>query len=147
MKAMYYGIELSKQEIEWGKVSYATFAKALDASGGMILCNQVVEVANKLGDDSFWENWENYGIPVDEDGNECDLEECVDVYYPEIYQYFIVGDNVYTHDLLSQAKEPYTYFEPLDCLVLGVTHFGTPWSGVSTCIEISADTKGMLIYK
>lgn len=148
MKAILYGVEISEQEIEDGRINFYTLSEAIDNCGGRILCNSIVDVANKLDDYSFWENWENYGTPVDQDGNECDEdgEEFDGFSYPDIYQYFLVADNCDTRSILAEAEQPYTYFEPLDCLVWAVTHFGTPWSGVSTCVEISASTKGMQIY-
>lgn len=148
MKAMYYGVEISNQEIEEGRINFCTLAEAIDHVSGRILCNNIIDVVNRLNDYSFWDNWQNFGTPVDEDGNECDedSEEFDSFSYPDIYQYFLVADVCDARSILDEAEQPYTYFEPLDCLVWGVTHFGTPWSGVSTCVEISANTKGMLIY-
>ena len=60
--------------------------------------------------------------------NGCDYDEEEDYYY-DIYQYFIIGASD-AERLEEYTNEIVYYCEDLDMYLLGVTHFGTPWSGV-----------------
>lgn len=93
----------------------------------LIFCNSIVDV------DGFWDGIEHGQIwkYYDKDGNECDEEDAVSEDPVDIYQWFII-DNA-TADLLEMhTDEIIFYVESLDIYVLGVTHYGTAWSGVPT---------------
>ncbi len=53
-----------------------------------------------------------------------------DDYYLDVFQYFIINETS-AERLGEYTNELVYYCEPLDLYILGVTHFGTPWSGVS----------------
>jgi hypothetical protein len=78
-----------------------------------VMCNNIPEI-----DPSIWD-YMRFGL-VDEDGN------CI-----EIYQWFISdaseGDVRY---LESAFGLKFTYSELLDCFILCVDHYGTPWDYV-----------------
>ena len=71
---------------------------------------------------------------------EQQIEELEDEeeYTPDIYQYYIIDGNG------AQILEDYTdeivfYNDTLDLYIWGVTHFGTSWSYVLTCIPCEKD--------
>lgn len=50
--------------------------------------------------------------------------------YVDIYQYYIISSRD-AERLEEYTNEIVYYCEELDIYLLGVTHFGTPWNGVS----------------
>lgn len=73
--------------------------------------------------------WELYN------GNDYDEEND---YYLDIYQYYIIDGND-AERLAEDTDEIIYYNEELDLYLLGVTHFGTLWSGVDTDYIITTD--------
>lgn len=57
-----------------------------------------------------------------------DYDEEDDCYY-DIYQYYLI-DQSFAEYLARATSEIVYYCEYLDLYVWGVTHYGTPWSGV-----------------
>ena len=155
MNKYYHGIEVSAYGQEHGYVDYRTFAKSFDA----VLCNNIIEVCNRLEDYSFYDNMVNdrfYEIEHPLTGEwltfnnyegfedwraELEIEHVIIIdepeeKYHEVYQWFIVPDTFFNRSNLEEANEIYTYCESLDCLVWGVTHYGTSWDYVLTSIKL-----------
>lgn len=63
---------------------------------------------------------------------EADIDWLNDAHYDEVFQWFIVSDNAVS--LLEEANQIVYYNEALDMYVWGVTHWGTSWDYVLTCI-------------
>lgn len=61
-----------------------------------------------------------------------DYDEEYDCYY-DIYQYYLI-DQSFAEYLARATSEIVYYCKDLDLYVWGVTHFGTPWSGV--CLDV-----------
>ena len=119
------GNKISEYGLKNGYVDYATFAKSFDA----VLCNNITSLFYSTVNGEYNEV-ELY--------NGCDYNEEDDYYY-DIYQYYIISHN--GARLLEELTNEIVYYIPaLDIYVWGVTHFGTPWQGVLTDIEI--DLKG-----
>lgn len=66
--------------------------------------------------------------------------------YLEVYQYYIITDNLAKR--LIEINEIVYYHEKLDIYVLGVTHFGTSWDYVLTNLKLLEldDTYYKVIY-
>lgn len=99
------------------KKRYTSFEKAVTMSFGerMVLCNKLPEI-----DPTIWYNM--HGSLEDEEGNSID-----------VYQWFILGVNDYDIEYFEKTFEGgavFTYSDLLDCWVMGVTHYGTAWTGV-----------------
>lgn len=115
----FYGVEISKDEIEQGYINYSTLAKGL---GDVILANEVIPQTMAKG--FYWE------IEQGTDYNE-ETEEYID-----IYQYYIISHRA-AEILEDVAPDEIVYYnEDLDLYIWGVTHYGTPWQGVNTNIKI-----------
>ena len=57
-------------------------------------------------------------------------------YPPEVFQWFIVGEN--GADIIKEyTDDPLYYNEELDMYLWGITHFGTAWSYVLTDVKIN----------
>lgn len=141
----YYGNAISEYGLEYGRVDYATLAKAFDA----VLNNDVMSLTYDIG---YWEQVSGIIDNTDEieeleekrdcleEENEIDeinekieeLESEQD--YQEVYQWFIVDD--WGARLLQEINEIVYYNEKLDMYLWGVQHYGTSWDYVLTNIEI-----------
>ena len=93
-------------------ISYADAVKRFDNS--LVLCNNITEV-----DAMMWDNmWGNF---YQEDG-----ETLID-----IYQYYITDCSQTDVEFLTKWYDlKFLYSEVLDCFILCVDHWGTPWGGV-----------------
>jgi hypothetical protein len=92
-------------------ISYADAAKWFDNS--LVLCNNIVEI-----DSDIFDNMQ-FSLE-DEDGN-----------YREIYQYYITDCNSDDVRCLSSwFSLLFSYSPLLDCYILCVDHWGTPWKSV-----------------
>lgn len=92
---------------------FTTYRAATNMIGNKIMCNNIGEIAP-----SIWDNLE-FNM-VDEDGNVID-----------IYQYFITDCNEADVEYLKKTFGLlFTYSDELDCYILCVDNFGTPWNGV-----------------
>ena len=56
------------------------------------------------------------------------------------FSIFIISDSD-AERLSEYTNELVYYCEPLDLYILGVTHFGTPWSGVSANWKDDSDNE------
>ncbi len=65
------------------------------------------------------EDWEKQNDEEEEENDE------------EVFQWFIIADDA-AELFMRFTNEPIYYSESLDMYILGVTHFGTPWSYVMT---------------
>lgn len=120
----FYGVEISEEEINNGYINYRTLAKSFKA----ILCNDITKLFfTEIN--GVYQEAELY--------NGTDYDEKEDYYY-DIYQYYIIDNNGV--DILETNTDEIIYYLPeLDIYVWGVTHFGTPWSGVNTNIKIKLE--------
>ena len=160
-KDYFCGNKISEYGRKYGRVDYATLAKAFDA----VLNNNIMSATG-------WENWEQENGYIDneeeiEEKRERieELESAIDAEElaeeeareeiqeleddieelereqdetPEIFQYYIISDN--GAELLKQyTNEIVFYNSELDMYVWGVTHYGTSWSYVLTEIECEKD--------
>lgn len=112
------------------EISYEELAKRV---GDMILCNEITNV-----DENIFDNIENGEFEycfVHNKKEECDdnPEKC-EFESKEIYQYYIINKSGADY-LKRVSNEIILYSELLDVYVWGITHFGTPWSGVFTNIK------------
>ena len=96
------------------KEKRTTYADMIDfCCDNMVLANQLFEVLCEFAPELY------SGSDYNEDTDE----------YAEIYQYFIISAND-AERLAEYTNEIVYYFEAADVYFLGVTHFGTMWSGV-----------------
>lgn len=142
----YYGNPISDYGMEYGRVDYATLAKAFDA----VLNNDIMSLTYDIG---YWEQVsgtidntdeleeENESSPFQILENEIynlndritELENEQDN-DPEVFQWYIVDD--WGGHLLQEVNEIVYYNETLDMYLWGVTHYGTSWNYVLTSIKI-----------
>lgn len=94
--------------------SFISYADAVKRFGNsFILCNNIAKL-----DPSIFENLE------------CSLED-ESGEYKDIFQYYISDCSRYDVEYLSKWYGLlFAYSEMLDCYILLVDHFGTPWRGV-----------------
>lgn len=92
-------------------ISYATAIKRFGNS--YVLCNNVPAIDPALWENVYFDAFNEYGDLID------------------IYQYYITDcseeDVRYLSDWYGLK---FAYSEELDCFILMVDHWGTPWSGV-----------------
>ena len=152
----YYGNPISDYGMEYGRVDYATLAKAFDAVlnndimnltydigsweqvSGIIDNTDEIEELEEKRDELEEENENNPLQIIDNEINEIneqieELEKEQDN-EPEIFQYYIVDD--WGGRLLQEVNEIVYYNEKLDMYLWGVTHYGTSWDYVLTSIKI-----------
>lgn len=159
-KITFWGQELSEEELKYHRMSYKTLSSQFQC----VLCNNITEVDDELFDNlecgelSHYETsdgeylteeelsdrieeLQELDAPTKED--EAKLEELYNLEeeYEEIFQYYIVSDNALWY--LKRAKEIVFYSRKLDCYIWGVTHWGTSWDYVLTCIKYN-DTFSMI---
>ena len=94
-----------------------TYAEMIDfCCDNLILNNYIIEELSKKG--YFFDFY-------------CgtDYDEKNDIYF-DIYQYFIISERD-AERLSEYTNEIVFYNEELDLYILGVTHCGTAWAGVS----------------
>lgn len=77
------------------------------------------------------EDWELQYESDDDDNDEDENDEDEDDEDEEVFQWFIIGNNSARY-FLKFTNELIYYSEELDMYLLGVDHWGTPWSGVMT---------------
>ena len=96
------------------KSNYKIFS---DFIGDKVLCNNIAEI-----DPSVFDNM-RFSMYLDDD---CENEI-------EIYQWYLLAANDWEIELAEKnfPDALFTYSDKLDCFVLCVDHYGTPWSGVS----------------
>lgn len=95
---------------------YTDYATAINwLSPNLILCNNIVNI-----DESIWNNAEF--STYDEEADE----------YRDIYQYYLTNLNQNDVEWLNKTFNGllFTYSDLLECFVLCVDHYGTPWNGV-----------------
>lgn len=69
-----------------------------------------------------------------------------DDYYYDIYQYYLIEERF--AEYLARATSEIVYYCPeLELYVWGVTHFGTPWSGVYLNVKTYEDMCSDDTYK
>lgn len=152
----YYGNPISEYGLEYGRVDYATLAKAFDA----VLNNDIMNLTYDIG------SWEQVSGIIDNTDEIEELEEKRDELEeenenspsqiieneingindqieelereqdddPEVFQWFIVDD--WGSRLLQDINEIVYYNDTLDMYLWGVTHHGTSWDYVLTSIKI-----------
>lgn len=103
--------ELNSYEKENKRLSYANLFYNDD---NMILCNNII--------DDYGELEQVNGFNDNDD-------------YDEIYQYYIISDNL-ANRLINNTHEIIYHHNKLDIYVLGVTHYGTNWSYVLTDFKL-----------
>lgn len=156
----FYGNKISNYGIENGRVDYSTLAKSFDC----VLANDFMEKTSNIGYweiyNGFYDNSEEIenleyrleeieeelkeaeeGTPAhdvleqEKERIEFDMGELIeeqDCIY-ECYQYYIIGSN--GAEILKDYTNEYVWYnEELDLYVWGVTHWGTSWDYVLTCI-------------
>ena len=115
---------------------YTDFATVINwLSPSLILCNHIGEI-----DPSIYDN-EQFNI-YDEETDEC----------KEIFQYYLTNLNQDDVEWLNKTFNGllFTYSDLLECYVLCVDHYGTPWNGVPVevisqdWIEINRDKEYQL---
>ena len=112
--------DLNSYELENKRLSYKNLFYNDDS---LILCNNIAEDYLEL----------QSGFNNDDE-------------YLEVYQYYIITDNLAKR--LIEINEIVYYHEKLDIYVLGVTHFGTSWNYVLTDLKLLEldDTYYKVIY-
>ena len=120
----FYGVEITEEEIKQGYINYRTLANSFEG----VLCNDITKLFFTEINGVYQEVELYNGTDYDEN----------DDYYYDIYQYFIIDRNGV--DILETNTDEIIYYLPeLDIYVWGVTHWGTPWSGVNTDIKINLE--------
>ena len=157
----FYGNAISEYGLKNGYVDYRTLAKC----GDMVLCNDITKLFyNEIEPEQVNGNIDNSDEidelqekideltaeyrATDDEQREKELQEQIDTLQekindleyeqdspPEIYQYYIIDDNL-AEILKKWTDEIIYYIDYLDIYVWGVTHFGTSWDYVLTNIKI-----------
>lgn len=111
-----------------GKKVTCNYDQIFYPDSSLLLCNNIIQV-----DECLYENIENgdFYDYYDKDGNECSEEEAEEEHYKDVYQWFLIDEGT-ANRLKNHTGELIFYSEKLDIYVLGVTHYGTLWCGVST---------------
>lgn len=114
--------DLNSYELENKRLSYKNLFYNDDS---LVLCNNIADDYEYLELQSGFNN---------------------DDEYLEVYQYYIITDNLAKR--LIEINEIVYYHEKLDIYVLGVTHFGTSWDYVLTDLKLLEldDTYYKVIY-
>ena len=116
-------------------------------NGNVIHINEVSEMARKKNclDYASMVEWSTYGHMVrlnvspwsmaedweKQNDDEEDEEQDEDEADEEVFQWFIISEHS-VEFFVHYTNELIYYSESLDMYLLGVTHFGTAWSGVMT---------------
>ena len=98
-----------------GKTITCNYSQIFSPDSQMILCNNIPDVHPEI-----WDCIEN-GDYYDDENDE----------YSEIFQWYIIDDNTAAR-LKEHTNEIIFYLENLDLYILGITHWGTGWSHVTT---------------
>lgn len=106
--------------------------KRLDYGSMIALCTEGHMVWLSVSPWKMAEDWEkqterDFDCFADADEEEQDEDEADE----EVFQWFIIGDEA-AYMFSQLTNELIYYSESLDMYLLGVTHFGTAWSGVMT---------------
>ena len=115
--------DLNSYELENKRLSYYNLFYNDES---LILCNNIIN------------DYEDMELV---NGSEYDEEDDT---YTEIYQYYIIDDNL-ANRLIDNTNEIIYYHNRLDIYVLGVDHFGTNWQYVLTDfkLELVEDTEDL----
>ncbi len=162
----FYGNEASSYAKEKGFLDYATLAKAFDAVLNNEIIEKTQEIGYwdiENGSEEYYSDnsgnrytYEEKEEKIEELENEieeleeleteeaeskieeimADMEALKDVYYDDVFQYYIISDNG-AEILKNWTNEIVYYNEDLDMYVWGVTHCGTSWSYVLTDIRLN----------
>ena len=154
-KKYFYGNAVSEYGLEYGRVDYATLAKAFNA----VLNNNIMQLTYDIGywdqvsgtidnseeieeleekrDELEEQNESNPSQIIENEINEIneqieELESEQDD--QEVFQWYIVDNG--GARLLQEINEIVYYNEKLDMYLWGVTHYGTSWDYVLTSIKI-----------
>ena len=159
------GNEASDYAKEQGYLDYATLAKGFDAvmNNGIMemteangigyweqengeidnsdeieeLENQIEEVEEKMenvNEDS--DDYKAFEREIGEMNDRINELQNQQDYPPEVFQWFIVGEN--GADIIKEyTDDPLYYNEELDMYLWGITHFGTSWSYVLTDVKLN----------
>ena len=155
----YYGNPISEYGLEYGRVDYATLAKAFDAVlnndimnltydigswdqvSGIIDNTDEIEKLEEKRDELEEENENNPSQIIENEINEInEINEQIEELEneqddgQEVFQWYIVDD--WGARLLKDINEIVYYNETLDMYLWGVTHYGTSWDYVLTSIAI-----------
>lgn len=130
----YTKVENAYEELK-GKTVRCNYAQLFHDNDSLLLCNDIPKV-----DELLWDNIEGGELYdyYDKDGNEITREEYEELGWEndaqeqmrEIYQYYLINESL-AHMLINHTDNLVFYSDKLDLYVLGVTHFGTAWSGVA----------------
>lgn len=118
----YYGNPISDYGMEYGRVDYATLAKAFDA----VLNNDIMSLTYDIG------YWEQVSGIVDNQEEIDKLEEKKD----ELEEENESSPSQIIENEIDEINEIVYYNEKLDMYLWGVQHYGTSWDYVLTNIKI-----------
>lgn len=129
--------KMGDYEKEQGFASYRTLCELF--VGDMVLCNNIIDI-----DTSIYDNIENGTYYMDYTTGEEKTEEeyqndttgKIDIYYSDIYQYYLCNLNEYNKEFLFNAGFIISYSDMLECDVICVDHFGTSWDYVLTNVRL-----------
>lgn len=110
--------EWIKNYLAQAKAKYTTYEEMINicTDRNLILNNSIIEEYNK----HYYDLEVFCGSDYDEDEDE----------YTEVFQYFIITES--SAEFIANYTDELVYYLPeFDMYLLGVTHFGTPWSSVS----------------
>ena len=113
--------EVSEMAREENRLDYATMVKWC-TDGAMVFLSVSPW---KMADD--WEKQTERDFDCFADAEEQDEDEADE----EVFQWFIIDENS-AEFFVHYTNELIYYSDSLDMYLLGVTHFGTAWSGVMT---------------
>lgn len=134
-----YGGTYTKVNDTWnelqGKTVRCNYSQLFHDNDSLLLCNDIVKVDEFLFDNI--EGGELYDY-YDKDGNEITREEYEELGWEngateqmcDIYQYYLINESL-ANMLKEHTDNIVFYSDKLNLYVLGVTHFGTAWSGVA----------------
>lgn len=97
-------------------INYSELARRV---GDMVLMNNITKV-----DENLYDGLENGYLYFDTDEDDM----------VEIYQYYAITDS--GADYLKRTTDEIVFYSDLlDTYFWGITHFGTPWSGVNVTLK------------
>lgn len=123
-----YGVKVSEYGLKNGYLDYYTLA---DIVGDMVLNNDIYELDG-------WElesGQDCYGVNAEYEHCDPDDDECCDVIYHDVYQYYIITASG-AEFLANNTDEIVYYNYRFDMYLWGITHFGTSWDYVLTDIRL-----------
>lgn len=141
--------EMGEYEKEQGRASYRTIISYF--IGDIVLCNNIINeddsVYYNMMDKQETKYYNEDGEEISEDEYYNDENAYIEIYQPEIFQYYLCNISEWNREKLQQAGVILSYSDKLDCDVLCVDHFGTSWDYVLTDVKLFDTYEELVAYE